>query len=55
MTCTICGQVLTGGLDTYGDVGQEFCHECYLSLLEEKPEPHIDIRTLMRDYPDTSE
>lgn len=47
--CVICRARLWNGLDTYGEVGQELCQACYLSLLEEQPEPYVDIRTLMQD------
>lgn len=30
--CTICGTPLSGGLDTYGDVGRELCQRCDLEL-----------------------
>lgn len=32
LCCTICHTPLTGGLDTYGDVGLEMCQRCELEL-----------------------
>lgn len=29
MKCFACAKSLTGGLDTYGDVGEELCWDCY--------------------------
>lgn len=55
MNCTSCDKALTGGLDTYGEVGTEFCQECYLSLMEGTPEPHVDLRDILRDHPDPVE
>lgn len=28
MQCTFCGKPLSGGLDTFGEVGQEVCGDC---------------------------
>ena len=33
MNCMICKTELSGGLDTYGDVGSEVCRECHLDLM----------------------
>ena len=33
--CTICTTPLTGGLDTYGDVGAELCIDCWYDLPEQ--------------------
>lgn len=35
MTCTCCQTPLTGGTDTFGQVGQEMCQECWWALREE--------------------
>lgn len=32
--CISCGATLKGGLDTYGDVGEEFCESCWLAMEE---------------------
>lgn len=32
MNCTICETPLTGGLDTYGDTGEELCFDCWNML-----------------------
>ncbi len=35
LTCICCGKPLTGGLDTYGDLGQEMCWDalgCFDSI-----------------------
>lgn len=34
MNCTLCEVPLTGGMDTYGDVGSEICYECWLAIEE---------------------
>lgn len=34
LICTSCQKSLTGGLDTFGDVGQEMCWDCYSSFME---------------------
>lgn len=33
MTCTCCKTPLTGGSDTFGQVGQEMCQECWWAML----------------------
>lgn len=33
--CTCCHTPLTGGLDTYGDVGEEMCWECWSSFMDD--------------------
>jgi hypothetical protein len=33
MNCARCGQPLAGGLDTYGDVGDEVCQACWIKRL----------------------
>lgn len=52
MICMCCGKALSGGLDTFGDVGAEMCFDCWLALLNEQPEEHVDIRELMDDEDD---
>lgn len=37
MNCTHCGKELTNGLDTFGDVGNEICQECWIHLPETYP------------------
>lgn len=32
MKCEVCGKALSGGLDTYGDVGHEICEDCFLTF-----------------------
>jgi hypothetical protein len=32
LTCTICGKELSGGLDTFGDIGEELCQDCWIRL-----------------------
>lgn len=32
--CSSCGVELTGGLDTYGDIGKELCFRCNLDWSE---------------------
>lgn len=32
MTCFFCDKPLTGGIDTYGDVGEEVCWDCYAEM-----------------------
>ena len=34
MTCVCCGTELENGLDTFGEVHQELCWDCYWSLWE---------------------
>ncbi len=34
MNCSICGTPLSGGLDTFGDVGAELCADCWYDLPE---------------------
>lgn len=36
MTCTCCNTPLSGGTDTFGDVGLEMCQSCFLELCDEK-------------------
>ncbi len=47
MNCTCCQQPLTGGLDTYGDVGQEMCWDCWSELVFEPADPYLDLRKLI--------
>lgn len=35
LRCTICDALLTGDLDTYGDVGAELCIDCWYNLPEQ--------------------
>lgn len=35
MNCTGCKTELKGSIDTFGDVGEEFCLNCYLSIMSE--------------------
>jgi hypothetical protein len=35
LQCHCCGKVLLGGIDTWGEVGQEFCQDCYYEITEE--------------------
>jgi hypothetical protein len=35
MKCLTCDTQLTGGTDTFGDVGQELCMECWYALCAE--------------------
>lgn len=35
MVCTSCQKSLMGGLDTFGEVGQEMCWECHSSLADD--------------------
>lgn len=32
MTCQCCGTPLTNSVDTFGDVGQEMCWQCWSGL-----------------------
>lgn len=49
LTCICCGKPLTGGLDTFGDVGQEMCWNDWSALVFEPPDPYLDLRHLMSD------
>lgn len=33
--CVCCDTELTGKLDTYGDVGEEMCKECYFTMFDD--------------------
>jgi len=33
--CFLCGTPLSGGIDTWGDVGQECCQSCHWDLMGE--------------------
>lgn len=33
--CFMCSTELENGIDTYGNVGEELCRECYNTLLED--------------------
>jgi hypothetical protein len=54
--CSWCGKSLTNGLDTFGDVGEEFCKECFdqLSAKEDYgygfPPRGVDPRDFMPDF-----
>lgn len=58
IACAVCGTSLTGGLDTYGDVGAEVCQEHYLNPPDAEPDPllkaeHDDaVRELERQIED---
>ncbi len=56
LVCICCGKPLTGGLDTFGDVGQEMCWDDWSTLVFDPPDPYLDLRELMADefpeYPD---
>jgi len=39
MKCTICEKPLTGGLDTFGAVGEEVCESCNADLQYEPESP----------------
>lgn len=41
MNCSLCNKPLSGGMDTFGEVGQEMCWDCYSSLLIEGEEEEI--------------
>lgn len=45
LTCTICGMALENGLDTFGDIGEELCQECWIHLPEiigqERGKPNV--------------
>lgn len=34
LKCYLCGQPLSGGLDTYGEPGQEHCQACDIALAD---------------------
>lgn len=34
LTCTHCGKELYNGLDTFGDIGDEMCQDCWIHLPE---------------------
>lgn len=34
LKCTCCSEPLSGGLDTFGDVGREMCWTCWSSFME---------------------
>lgn len=36
LRCHACGRELSGGLDTYEDVGLEMCEQCETALLSEE-------------------
>jgi hypothetical protein len=36
MNCICCETLLTNNLDTFGDVGQEMCWECWSGLLQDR-------------------
>lgn len=33
--CCCCETMLTGGIDTFGDIGQEMCATCWLGLIDD--------------------
>ena len=35
LTCFMCAKTLNGGTDTYGDIGEELCRECYNTLMDD--------------------
>jgi hypothetical protein len=35
MNCICCGKQLSGGLDTYGELGQPMCFDCHWDLILE--------------------
>ena len=41
ITCRVCGKPLTGGLDTYGLVGEEVCLKHYFEPREPKQERQL--------------
>lgn len=47
--CTVCGKLLTGGVDTYGDSGSELCWECYSEMAGE-PEPLYGLAPHEHDF-----
>lgn len=38
MKCICCDKELAGGLDTYGEVGQEMCWDCHSAFLDDEEE-----------------
>jgi hypothetical protein len=43
--CSNCNVSLSGGLDTFGPVGEELCHSCFLS-----PMPETESSIILDDY-----
>lgn len=37
MHCIACSTPLTNGLDTWGEVGTEFCRDCYIAFWDTGP------------------
>jgi len=40
ITCTICDNPLSGGLDTFGDFNFPMCQECYWSFDSVEADPY---------------
>lgn len=38
LNCTVCGVELQNNVDTYGDVGQETCRDCWYNLQDKMEE-----------------
>lgn len=55
MNCIACGKPLSGGLDTFGEIGQELCQVDYLALLSEKPAPLPRVTWLAEDADEDDE
>jgi hypothetical protein len=42
LNCSHCGVVLSGGIDTFGQVGTEMCCQCYFGEREECGVLHVE-------------
>ena len=50
INCTVCGKLLLGKLDTFGESGQEFCWEHYAALLIEGEEELADREAIRKEH-----
>lgn len=46
LTCVVCGAPLTGGTDTFGDIGLEMCQTDWFEMMAEWDE-FVDIQNLV--------
>lgn len=56
LKCTCCEAPLSGGLDTFGDVGCDMCWTCYSALLPDRvpevPTPFVDVQLFVHESAD---
>lgn len=50
MTCEWCETPLTGGIDTFGGVGDTFCAICYMAIHDAEAEAVREVARLRQEH-----